>query len=244
MTRLLVSVRTLDEAIIAAEAGVDLIDVKEPRRGPLGMADVEIRLAIGQRLGHSHLLSAACGELHDWIKGDWSTDNPSAWSNYRYAKIGLTDCRDYTNWYSDWLAWRQSLPSGVESVLVCYADNERCNAPSYSELRRFAVQHGLRMMLFDTYDKSGPGLCQLWQPTDFLRIGEELQAAGISYVFAGKIELDDIGKLHQSHAAYLGVRGAVCDSTGLADDRRCGNLSAFKIKSWQRALRTPTLDTR
>ena len=39
MTRVLVSVRDALEARIALDCGVDLIDVKEPLRGPLGAAD-------------------------------------------------------------------------------------------------------------------------------------------------------------------------------------------------------------
>ena len=36
MTRLLVSVRSAEEAEIALAGGADVIDVKEPRRGALG----------------------------------------------------------------------------------------------------------------------------------------------------------------------------------------------------------------
>ena len=42
MTKLLVSVRSVAEARIALAGGVDLIDVKEPRRGSLGAADAGI----------------------------------------------------------------------------------------------------------------------------------------------------------------------------------------------------------
>ncbi len=48
MTRLLVSVRDPDEAQIAAQSGVDLIDVKEPIRGSLGAADAATLAAIAQ----------------------------------------------------------------------------------------------------------------------------------------------------------------------------------------------------
>ncbi len=42
MTKLLVSVRSVDEAEMVLEAGVDLIDVKEPRSGSLGAALPEV----------------------------------------------------------------------------------------------------------------------------------------------------------------------------------------------------------
>ncbi|MFM7835691.1 MAG: (5-formylfuran-3-yl)methyl phosphate synthase, partial [Planctomycetaceae bacterium] len=34
--RLLVSVRSADEAVVAATGGADIIDIKEPRHGSLG----------------------------------------------------------------------------------------------------------------------------------------------------------------------------------------------------------------
>ncbi len=42
MTRLLVSVRSAAEAEIALVGGAALIDVKEPARGALGMADFQV----------------------------------------------------------------------------------------------------------------------------------------------------------------------------------------------------------
>lgn len=253
MTRLLVSVRTLDEALLAAAAGVDLIDVKEPTRGPLGMADDAVRRAIGQRLGSDHSLSAACGELHDFVnsrasKGDniasFNNDSTSScWHGYRFAKIGLARCASDANWQSHWLAWRSSLPSEVEPVLVCYADGESCGAPTFVELRDFASSANVRWMLFDTWEKRGPGLCQLWQTKEFLRIGQELRRAGLSYVLAGKLTLNDVTPLSSLGAEYLGIRGSVCEPDSSSHDSRCGQLSSEKIKSWLSALKIGRIAT-
>lgn len=240
MTRLLVSVRTLDEALTAAAAGVDLIDVKEPSRGPLGMADAAVRRAIGQQLGQQHHLSAACGELRDWQKTSSDARDDSGWTNYRYAKIGLAGCAAKANWRETWMAWRHALPAGVQPVFVCYADGFHCDAPSYDDLRDFAVAAKVRMMLFDTADKRGPSLCQLWQAADILRISQDLRQAGISFVLAGKLALDDVSMLSDYGAAYLGIRGAVCDPLPASSDVRSGSLNRDKIKSWQLALKIGT----
>ena len=66
MTRLLVSVRSLDEARVALEAGVDLIDLKEPARGPLGAVDLEVVEAVSQFVASRVPTSTALGELIDW----------------------------------------------------------------------------------------------------------------------------------------------------------------------------------
>lgn len=243
MTRLLVSVRTLNEALLAADAGVDLIDVKEPAHGPLGLADAALRRTIGQRLGQQHPLSAACGELLDLQQSRTSFYDPADWSGYRFAKIGLAGCAANQDWCADWLTWRASLPDWVEPVLVCYVDAQHCGAPCYDDLLAFAVEVKVRMLLFDTCDKRGPGLCQLWQAADFLRVGQELQQSGISFVLAGKLELADVAVLSDCGASYLGIRGAVCDPLLPGADIRCGALNVDKIKTWQRTLRTRTPDT-
>lgn len=251
MTRLLVSVRSLDEALIAASAGVDLIDVKEPTHGSLGMADVSVRHEIGQRLGAKHQLSAACGELRDFVacsvsKGDKvaaaKSSSGDAWTGYRYAKIGLAGCADASNWRENWHAWRSTLLNVVEPVLVCYIDGERCNAPGFEELLTFATQAEIRMLLFDTWDKHRPGLCELWQPADFLRVSQALRQAKISFVFAGKLELENVSALRLYGADYLGIRGAVCDAAFPGDDVRCGKVNTAKINSWRQALRVMTIN--
>jgi uncharacterized protein (UPF0264 family) len=243
MTRLLVSVRSLDEAILAADAGVDLIDVKEPARGSLGMAAADIRRGIGQRLGQRYSLSAAYGELLDCEHSRAESSDPIDWAGYRFAKIGLAGCAENSQWRDKWLAWRSTLPAGIEPVLVCYADGQHCGAPCYDELLAFAGEAKVQLLLFDTWDKRGPGLCQLWQPADFLRVGQELQQAGISFVFAGKIELADVARLSRSGAKYIGIRGAACEPVKMGDDVRCGKLSVEKIKIWLQSLRIAIYDT-
>ena len=49
MTRLLVSVRSAAEAEAALLGGADVIDVKEPDRGPLGRADDAVIAAVVRR---------------------------------------------------------------------------------------------------------------------------------------------------------------------------------------------------
>ena len=61
--KLLVSVRSLSEALAAFEGGVDLIDVKEPQQGPLGKASDHIIDEIAGQFHKRCPVSAAMGEL-------------------------------------------------------------------------------------------------------------------------------------------------------------------------------------
>src|SRR4051794_20645147 len=62
---LLVSVRDAAEAAAALRGGADVIDVKEPRRGPLGRADDATVAAVVAAVAGRRPVSAALGELAD-----------------------------------------------------------------------------------------------------------------------------------------------------------------------------------
>ena len=86
MTGLLVSVRSAAEAVVALEAGTDLLDVKEPARGPLGRADPEVMAEVARCAGGSVPVSVALGELRD------ADEVPRLPQSIAYAKLGLAGC--------------------------------------------------------------------------------------------------------------------------------------------------------
>src|SRR5438552_1913494 len=59
---LLVSVRSADEVKAALAGGADLIDVKEPAKGPLAPAEAEVVAAVIDKVGGRVPVSAALGE--------------------------------------------------------------------------------------------------------------------------------------------------------------------------------------
>src|SRR5579883_2126939 len=63
MTRLLVSVRSADEAAAALAGGADLIDVKEPAAGALGRASEATLRAIVATVGGARPVSATIGDM-------------------------------------------------------------------------------------------------------------------------------------------------------------------------------------
>jgi uncharacterized protein (UPF0264 family) len=63
MTKLLVSVRSAEEAGLAIAGGADLIDVKEPLEGSLGAASPTVIDEVLDRVGGRGPVSVACGEL-------------------------------------------------------------------------------------------------------------------------------------------------------------------------------------
>src|SRR3954469_22907203 len=64
-TRLLVSVRSAAEAEAALAGGADIIDVKEPSRGSLGMADETVIQDVVATVAGRAPVSVALGDLAD-----------------------------------------------------------------------------------------------------------------------------------------------------------------------------------
>src|SRR4051812_49007094 len=72
--KLLVSVRNVSEAQAAVGGGCDLLDVKEPARGPLGMADRRViaevaQFAAGAQTDRPLECSVALGEVDELPTG-------------------------------------------------------------------------------------------------------------------------------------------------------------------------------
>ncbi|MBI3863420.1 MAG: hypothetical protein HY290_16135, partial [Planctomycetia bacterium] len=86
--QLLVSVRSAAEAAAAIAGGCDVLDVKEPSRGPLGMADVSTIAAIidaARAAQPSAPVSVALGEAADWAP---DRQPPQLPAGIAYLKLG------------------------------------------------------------------------------------------------------------------------------------------------------------
>src|SRR5262249_27281629 len=96
--RLLVSVRNLSEAEAGLAGGCDVLDVKEPARGAMGMADVQTIDAIVSRVRQLHAqvpVSIALGEASEW-EGLLSV--PSLPAQVAYLKLGTAGWGAKAHW--------------------------------------------------------------------------------------------------------------------------------------------------
>src|SRR5262245_37010581 len=109
MTKLLVSVRSVDEARVALDAGVDVIDVKEPLAGALGAASCRVIEDVVRLVDGRCMTSVACGELLD-SAGDILRQmhegamhsEPRRRQFVDYVKLGLAGCGSLAEWAAMW----------------------------------------------------------------------------------------------------------------------------------------------
>jgi (5-formylfuran-3-yl)methyl phosphate synthase len=228
VTKLLISVRNVQEARVALDAGVDLIDIKEPRRGSLGKADEAVIHEIAQLVNGRRAVSAALGELTDYTDSELSRPLPCP--ALQFVKVGLASCSADSHWPRRLATLCENVPASVGLVAVIYADWQTAAAPPPHEVLRNAANLKCQGVLIDTFDKSLPGLASLWQPAEIQEVVAAARTHKMISVLAGRISAGDVAQLLLRSPDYLAVRGAVC-----SPDRN-GTIEASKILSFRKLL--------
>jgi uncharacterized protein (UPF0264 family) len=218
---LLVSVRNAAEAAEALDGGAAIIDVKEPRHGPLGAAEPEAIAAVARVVGRRRPWTMACGEL----EGE-AADEPVGGSIRRRldrmlallegsavppaaVKIGLAGAAG-TDWQHRLLAVFESLPAGSERVAVAYADWQRARAPSPPEVIAAAAGLNCPVLLIDTFDKTAGGLfacCPPGMPATWVAAA---RAARLQVAVAGRLATTEIRSAWDLRPDVVALRSAVC----------------------------------
>lgn len=203
MTRLLASVTSVDEALLAVEAGADVIDLKDPARGALGALDASVAREIVSAVGDQRTLSATAGDFslmdpHEVLAAAQCAANLGV----DFVKVGLFGT------LRDVECIRALAPLAAETRLVAvqFADL----APDFDLCARLVESRFAGVML-DTVRKDGPGLCALLSDAQLSRFVRNAQALGLIAGLAGKLRLTDIVPLLELKPDYLGFRGALCE---------------------------------
>jgi uncharacterized protein (UPF0264 family) len=227
-TGLLVSVRSADEADAALEGGADLIDVKEPARGALGMAEAEVAAAVVERVAGRTPVSAALGE---WSPNALTVAHWHLELKLDYVKWGLAGYSPTPGWGEDLLDTRRQLPAGMEMVAVGYADWERAKSVPPAELVRFAKRFRFRAFLLDTWGKDGKTLLDFAKPAELAELVGSLQRVGTKVALGGSLRPEHLKQLKNVTPDWYAVRGSAC-----AAGKRDGVIDTSRVKKWKDAL--------
>ncbi|MBI1904230.1 MAG: hypothetical protein HYS13_24305 [Planctomycetia bacterium] len=206
MTRLLVSVRSREEAEDAISAGADILDVKEPSHGSLGRAEAGVIEEVLAAAGGRVPVSAALGELAEGR--DWNMPPGLAW-----FKLGLAGCAA-ADWQSRWLEAVETASartSGPSPVAVVYADWELAEAPAPEDVLAEGGKLGCTAALLDTFNKSRGALVDLWglgDVADFIRRARDL---GMLAVVGGSLTAETLPAILELSPDVVAVRGAACE---------------------------------
>lgn len=233
--QLLVSVRSAAEARMALEGGCQIVDIKEPAHGALGMARHEtIReiVAACREFSPSTPVSVALGDAGDWADLSRSASSTGL-PEVAYVKLG-TQGLSGTDWGDAWqlACQRAASPRAVGSkvILVAYADAAEVDAPSPKNALQVAAALRCDGILIDTAVKSGPGLFGCLSVEELLRMRESAAELGLSFGLAGRLCLVDIPQLRSIEPDIVGIRSAACGGN------RNGMLSPMAVREFHQAL--------
>lgn len=206
MTRMLVSVRDVHEALAAAQAGVHFIDLKDPASGALGGLPPRRIARIVQALRASHpgaSVSATIGDLateeHDEILRRVAS---VAACGVDYVKVGV----DGVSPGASQALLQRLAACGSPIVPVLIADRGIDAALVRLALRERAFP----ALMLDTFDKRGGSLLQRVAPVALAAFVETVRSQGCLAGLAGALRACDVPALVEIAPDFSGFRSAVC----------------------------------
>ena len=202
MTAMLASVRTLDEALFALEAGADFIDLKEPSQGALGALDhAAVRVCVNA-IGGRRPVSATIGDIVSMEPREMATAvERMAATGVDYIKIGFfVHPRSF-----DCAAALTTLARKTRLVVVMFADE------TYDLALVDALANvGFSGAMLDTAHKTGKTLREWRKEKELREFVRRARAHGLLTGLAGSLGKEDIAPLLAIEPDYLGFRGALC----------------------------------
>jgi uncharacterized protein (UPF0264 family) len=224
--RLLVSVTDADEARVAVDAGVDIVDVKNPAEGALGAPAPGVLGRVREVVPPERPLSAAIGDLPNLPGTAALAALGAARSGAAYVKVGLWGTSSTHEAAAVLRAARDAVGGSATVVAAAYADAERVAGRPLppSDVVEAARRAGVGGCLLDTAVKDGRGLFEWLAPDALGTLVADGHAAGLEMALAGALRIEDIALVRATGADIAGVRGAAC-----RDGRRSAPLDAERI---------------
>jgi uncharacterized protein (UPF0264 family) len=219
--RLLVSAKNLAEALAAASAGADFIDLKDPTAGALGGLSIQRIAAITAALRERHpagAISATIGDADGTPIADVLMRVAAvAACGVDYVKVGVEG--DDGPPLLDALA-----RCGAPVVPVLIADR----GVDFGLVERALSSAVYPALMLDSMDKRAGSLLQRLELAPLRAFVAAARARSTLCGLAGALRIDDVPQLHALAPDFAGFRSAVCvgERDGALDAQRVGALKA------------------
>lgn len=225
--KLLISVRSVSEALMAARAGADFIDLKEPRDGALGRLPLDtirdIVLALRQR-PQAQLISATIGDVPvQHVSEIQSRVRAVSACGVDIVKVGINVDASAADAAAvlQWLAG-----CGTPLVPLFIAD-----AGLQPDLIKQALALDFYAVMLDTADKVRGSLFDCLPLATLTQFVQQARHAGVRVGLAGALRQKHLPLLQQLAPDWVGFRGAVCEA-----NQRGGALCATRLAALRAAL--------
>jgi uncharacterized protein (UPF0264 family) len=215
MTGFLASVTNVGEARIALEAGVDIIDLKNPVQGALGALPIATIEQIVHFVDGRAPISATVGDLPMQPTILSRAIEAIAATGVDIVKIGFFG----KTGHAECARSLAHITRSEKIIAVMFADQK----PDFTLLPLFA-DSGFYGVMLDTADKTAGGLRSWLSEADLQGFVSAARTYGLLTGLAGSLRKADIPLLVSLEADYLGFRGALC-----ADDKRKSTIDPERV---------------
>jgi uncharacterized protein (UPF0264 family) len=207
--RLLVSVRSAQEARRALIGGADIIDVKDPSQGPLGAPSPRVLSEVVAEVGAAAPVSVALGDLPNLPHTAALAARGAALSGADYVKVGLRGVSTLDGAVALMRAVSDAVDPRTQVIAAAYADAGALDPPALAPewLPDVVQRAGIAGALVDTFVKDGRGLYSWLSERALVDLIARTRGAGGHFAVAGQLTLGDLRRVE---ADVIGVRSAVC----------------------------------
>ena len=234
--KLLISPANESEALQAIKGGADIIDVKNPREGPLGANFPWIIRRIRDITPSNLEASCTLGEAPNLPGTITLAALGAATIGINYVKAGLFGCK--TSQEAESLIKNvaravKTCDSSIKVVVAGYADAERIPTIDPMLVPDIARKSKADVAMIDTGIKDGKGLFDFLEENQVQKFIDKAHYYGLRAAIAGSLRKEDLHPAYVLGADIVGLRGAACTY----NDREKGQITAEKVRELSNAIR-------
>jgi len=225
MTGMLASVSSLDEAKIALQENVDIVDLKDPSQGALGAVTTEVAQEVVKFVSGQCLVSATIGDLPMQATLIGKAIATMASTGVDIIKVGVFD--DLTDEVIASLK-EQAIKgaNGINgkqfTIVIVFFVDKGLDSEKISDL----AKAGIRGVMLDTADKAQGNLRSHMEHKEIESFVSHAKSYGLLAGLAGSLKASDVMPLLKLEPDYLGFRGALCQ-----DNSRVQALSSSSVRN-------------
>ena len=225
--KLLVSIWTMDEVAEALSSDIDIVDIKDPSSGSLGLPKLDMVLSTLNMVKGLKETSVAVGDIRRYSNSLDYITYTLCHLGVNYIKIGLEvdEYNQATLIASSIIGTVKTCSNRVNTVFVGYADWQTINSLEPMKIVQLARDVDADGVMIDTRIKDGRTTFD-HLPLHYLRkFVEKAHENSLFAAIAGGLKIDCIPLAVRLGFDVIGVRTAACSGN------RLGKISKDAIKS-------------
>jgi uncharacterized protein (UPF0264 family) len=210
--KLLISIKNVEEALIVNDSKFDILDIKNPAEGSLGVNFPGVIKEIKEK-SPNRVISAAGGDLPG-LPG-LSSQITFGLANLKpdYIKLGFYNFNELETAVKIINEAKKSIKlsaAPVKLIAAAYGDYKDIGSFNPFLLNELAFKTKLDGIMIDTINKNGKNLFDFLNPAELKEFCQKAERAEVFSALAGSLRFDHIDLLNEINPDIIGFRGAVC----------------------------------